>query len=82
MTYTKNQSNKQQILKHFQMCESNFYDNLKNRVNIVEHAQKLYLKSTRYEAWDTNDFDIVGGGATCWTHCSLRKYRMGIYNKC
>lgn len=59
MTYTINQSNERQIVEHFKSCESVFYENLKKRVDIVEHSKKLYTKATRFEAWNT---DINGGG--------------------
>ena len=60
MTYTINQSNEYDIIKHFESCESVFYESLKKRVDIVEHSKKLYEKSTRYEAWSENG----GGGDT------------------
>lgn len=52
--YTIDTANKDEIIKHLELCKSNFIPPLEKTVNIHNYGNKLKNKSVKFEAWIEN----------------------------
>ena len=50
--YTSKKANKNEILNHLLLCNSQFIPELSSRVNIEEYSTKIQNNATTFEAWD------------------------------
>jgi ribosomal protein S18 acetylase RimI-like enzyme len=60
----------QSIFKHLENCKDNFVPVLEDRVNIREYAEKLFIKSVTFEAWQN---DLLAGLVACYFNDPDRK---------
>ena len=56
--YCHNISLAKDIDQHFKNCDSSFYEQLANNINILEYSNKIEKYAQRFEAWD--NLKIVG----------------------
>lgn len=60
ITYSINNSTKNEILNHLVSCNNDFIPSLSSRVDINDFSNKMYKNSIRFEAWDNTLVGLVG----------------------
>lgn len=51
LEYSVNKTSAEQIAEHLSSCDADFIPTLSSRVVISDYAEKLVIKSMRFEAW-------------------------------
>ena len=54
LTYKTQTVSRELILSHLQACDHSFVPPLSSRVNLIDYANRLFEKSTSFEAWAGN----------------------------